>query len=110
MASQEIQRSTLDVHAYLACTQRRQEFATSATTTSATTTSATPTTNTTPVQVDMQWVEQTSRAVHAKTQQLEQELKSYKNNLIKESIRVGCSVCVCGGGVSVCGGAHMESW
>ena len=38
--------------------------------------------------VDQRWVEQTSREVKAETDRLEGELKGYKNNLIKESIRV----------------------
>ena len=38
--------------------------------------------------IDKVWVERTSRVVKAETDKLEQELKGYKNNLIKESIRV----------------------
>lgn len=37
---------------------------------------------------DMAWVEQKNREVKAEHEKLEHELKSYKNNLIKESIRV----------------------
>lgn len=37
---------------------------------------------------DREWVDKTTRAVKADTDRLEHELKGYKNNLIKESIRV----------------------
>lgn len=39
---------------------------------------------------DNEWVENTERANKAKTHDLESELKGYKMNLIKESIRVRC--------------------
>jgi COP9 signalosome complex subunit 1 len=38
--------------------------------------------------VDEAWVEATTKTAQAETARLEQELKQYKNNLIKESIRV----------------------
>lgn len=38
---------------------------------------------------DERWIEDTTRANAAETARLETELKGYKNNLIKESIRVG---------------------
>ncbi|KAF2192648.1 PCI-domain-containing protein [Zopfia rhizophila CBS 207.26] len=38
---------------------------------------------------DMAWAEQKNRAVKEEQDKLEHELKSYKNNLIKESIRMG---------------------
>ncbi|TDZ68191.1 COP9 signalosome complex subunit 1 [Colletotrichum trifolii] len=38
---------------------------------------------------DHQWVEENERANRARTQSLENELKGYKMNLIKESIRMG---------------------
>lgn len=38
--------------------------------------------------VDTDWVESKQRQVAAETERLELELKGYKNNLIKESIRV----------------------
>ncbi|KAJ3318677.1 hypothetical protein HDU76_000759 [Blyttiomyces sp. JEL0837] len=38
---------------------------------------------------DSAWVESTNRAVRIQTEKLETELKNYKNNLIKESIRMG---------------------
>jgi len=38
--------------------------------------------------LDEDWIEQTSKTVRLKTEKLEAELKSYKNNMIKESIRV----------------------
>jgi len=38
--------------------------------------------------LDEEWIEQTSKTVRLKTEKLEAELKSYKNNMIKESIRV----------------------
>lgn len=39
-------------------------------------------------QRDDSWIETTERANRAETTRLETELKGYKNNLIKESIRV----------------------
>lgn len=42
--------------------------------------------------LDTAWVEFTQKTVKAETDRLEHELKGYKNNLIKESIRV-CLVC-----------------
>jgi COP9 signalosome complex subunit 1 len=38
---------------------------------------------------DKAWVARTSAEVKAESSRLEAELKGYKNNLIKESIRVG---------------------
>lgn len=38
---------------------------------------------------DLGWVEQKNRQVKQETEKLEHELKAYKNNLIKESIRMG---------------------
>lgn len=38
--------------------------------------------------LDTDWLERTENANRAETQRLEAELKGYKNNLIKESIRV----------------------
>src|SRR5947199_10452327 len=38
--------------------------------------------------IDDAWVERTSKEVKMATEKLEAELKSYKNNMIKESIRV----------------------
>lgn len=40
--------------------------------------------------LDKGWMERTGQANKAETQRLEAELKGYKNNLIKESIRVSC--------------------
>jgi COP9 signalosome complex subunit 1 len=37
---------------------------------------------------DQRWFETTKQTVRAETEKLEHELKGYKNNLIKESIRV----------------------
>ena len=37
---------------------------------------------------DLGWVDSTTKQVKAETDRLELELKGYKNNLIKESIRV----------------------
>jgi COP9 signalosome complex subunit 1 len=37
---------------------------------------------------DQAWVDEKTRTVKAETERLEHELKGYKNNLIKESIRV----------------------
>ncbi|EGE83463.1 COP9 signalosome subunit 1, variant [Blastomyces dermatitidis ATCC 18188] len=39
--------------------------------------------------LDAAWVDHTSKVVKAETDRLEHELKGYKNNLIKESIRMG---------------------
>ncbi|KAI9858565.1 MAG: hypothetical protein M1813_007370 [Trichoglossum hirsutum] len=39
--------------------------------------------------LDMNWMEATTKQVKAETDRLEFELKGYKNNLIKESIRMG---------------------
>ncbi|KAJ6258809.1 hypothetical protein Dda_6863 [Drechslerella dactyloides] len=38
---------------------------------------------------DDDWIERTTRDVRQRTDRLEAELKSYKNNMIKESIRIG---------------------
>jgi COP9 signalosome complex subunit 1 len=38
--------------------------------------------------LDTAWIDKTDREVKSRTDQLEAELKQYKNNLIKESIRV----------------------
>lgn len=38
--------------------------------------------------LDVAWVDRTSREVADKSEKIEAELKSYKHNLIKESIRV----------------------
>lgn len=38
--------------------------------------------------LDAAWVQETNRYVQAQTERLEHELRGYKNNLIKESIRV----------------------
>lgn len=40
--------------------------------------------------LDNDWVERTQKLVRAETDRLEHELRGYKNNLIKESIRVCC--------------------
>lgn len=40
-------------------------------------------------ELDQAWIDKTNREVAAETIRLEGELKGYKNNLIKESIRVG---------------------
>lgn len=37
------------------------------------------------------WVSETEKANRSETHHLEAELKKYKNNLVKESIRVGSS-------------------
>ena len=39
--------------------------------------------------VDAAWVNRMKKVVKAETDRMELELKGYKNNLIKESIRVG---------------------
>jgi COP9 signalosome complex subunit 1 len=39
--------------------------------------------------LDTAWVDRTLKTVKVETERLEHELKGYKNNLIKESIRVG---------------------
>ncbi|MCJ1380383.1 hypothetical protein MMC17_003486 [Xylographa soralifera] len=40
--------------------------------------------------LDIAWVDRTTKEVKMETDRLELELKGYKNNLIKESIRMGC--------------------
>jgi len=42
--------------------------------------------------LDKEWVERTQKVVRAETDRLEHELRGYKNNLIKESIRVRLSL------------------
>ncbi|KAF2095757.1 hypothetical protein NA57DRAFT_79466 [Rhizodiscina lignyota] len=39
--------------------------------------------------IDVAWVEKQTRTIKAETDRLEAELRTYKNNLIKESIRMG---------------------
>ncbi|RDW81710.1 COP9 signalosome complex subunit 1 [Aspergillus mulundensis] len=39
--------------------------------------------------IDREWVEKSQKVVKAETDRLEHELRGYKNNLIKESIRMG---------------------
>lgn len=41
---------------------------------------------------DLGWIDRTTKQVKVETDRLEQELKGYKNNLIKESIRVRDSI------------------
>ncbi|KND02949.1 uncharacterized protein SPPG_02028 [Spizellomyces punctatus DAOM BR117] len=41
------------------------------------------------IPLDQTWVDNTKKAQRAKTEKLERELKDYKSNLIKESIRMG---------------------
>ncbi len=44
---------------------------------------------------DLEWLDKTAKQIKAQTDHLEQELKGYKNNLIKESIRVSnLSICM----------------
>ena len=43
---------------------------------------------------DMAWAEKKTREVKEEQEKLEHELKSYKNNLIKESIRVRITLAV----------------
>lgn len=45
--------------------------------------------------LDTDWMERTKTANRAETQRLEAELKGYKNNLIKESIRVSVHIQSC---------------
>lgn len=40
---------------------------------------------------DSEWVDKTNKSNDRETERLEQELRGYKNNLIKESIRVSDS-------------------
>lgn len=40
---------------------------------------------------DSAWIDRTNKQVKAESDRLETELKGYKNNLIKESIRVSMS-------------------
>ena len=48
-------------------------------------------TNDPDVVLDAAWVEETKKRVQRDTERLEVELRGYKNNLIKESIRVSCA-------------------
>ena len=41
-----------------------------------------------PEAFDVSWVQEIQRSVRTQTERLEHELRGYKNNLIKESIRV----------------------
>ena len=43
--------------------------------------------------LDKDWVDKTTREVKAETTRMELELKGYKHNLIKESIRVSVTTC-----------------
>jgi COP9 signalosome complex subunit 1 len=43
---------------------------------------------------DEEWIDQTTRANKSESNRLENELKGYKNNLVKESIRVGSHVII----------------
>lgn len=45
---------------------------------------------------DLAWMEQKNREVKHEQERLEHELKAYKNNLIKESIRVSTISLICG--------------
>lgn len=45
--------------------------------------------------LDTKWIEMTSKKVALDTERMEAELKGYKNNLIKESIRVRLSRWMC---------------
>lgn len=45
---------------------------------------------------DLDWADMTDRAVKEEEARLENELRSYKNNLIQESIRVGAGRCELG--------------
>jgi len=44
---------------------------------------------------DLGWVDTKRKQVKAETERLEHELKTYKNNLIKESIRVSYIAALC---------------
>lgn len=46
--------------------------------------------------LDREWMEKKQRQMKAETDRLERELKGYKNNMIKESIRVSGSRRRCG--------------
>lgn len=51
--------------------------------------------------LDSVWADRRAREVKAETDRLEQELKGYKNNLIKESIRVGHALSFCVEGLRI---------
>ena len=57
---------------------------------------------------DQTWMEEKSRQIKGETERLEGELKGYKNNLIKESIRVGASYRHCGIYVHVLDHPHAK--
>ena len=46
----------------------------------------------TEAQLDTKWIEHMQKVIKAETDRLEHELRGYKNNLIKESIRVGNTI------------------
>jgi hypothetical protein len=55
--------------------------------------------------LDPDWVERTQKAIKAEMDRLEHELKGYKNNLIKESIRVSLPVL----SFITCSGQHTNT-
>lgn len=71
MAITEVMKSK-DVNEYLAIVEEFQSLAS----------------NEALAQINTSWAEQTTKRNKMETDRLEHELKTYKNNLIKESIRV----------------------
>ncbi|CAG8467089.1 8975_t:CDS:2 [Ambispora gerdemannii] len=75
LALQEIQTSTLDHNKYIAAATKLNEALSS---------QGRPL-----FQIDSAWVDSTQKRAKSSVERLEAELKNYKNNLIKESIRMG---------------------
>lgn len=75
MAANEIVRSTFDVAKYSIVVNQLND--------------ALGGTDKPPYPIDHDWVNQSSKTARLISERLETELKNYKSNLIKESIRVG---------------------
>lgn len=63
-------------------------------------------------QFDQDWLDRTTKQNKAETNRLEAELKQYKNNLVRESIRVRLPKIVCSATAMVTQAANigLESW
>lgn len=72
LAAHEVLKNGRDVHQYQAICDDLRSLA-----------PADPDSN-----ANKQWIDRTNKANHAELHRLESELKGYKNNLVKESIRV----------------------
>ena len=61
-------------------------------------------------QADSAWIEKKDKQNKAETTRLEHELKGYKNNLIKESIRVSFTILAHGGAFTSSDTLHLLRW